>query len=238
MRDARYPYDYCPQLAALHRPVPSRVESHGAPYVDKDLHNFALLHQSRPLMIDGRERRVLIDPNVCRTLPLPERPVMRVALGFAAAEGSAGASAAAAETPAVVEASIHLVARGTTADGTTVAAESSSRKSPQSRVLFTRQVRFDPRPDGQPPPLLEERINLRAHGLETIELCFAAKAPDGAPPDPRFVWVNPVIRTARAKIDGNQKAEETETTEEAPEAVDPEEQAVREKLLRAHGYVD
>ena len=62
MRDARYAYDHCPQLAALRRQAPPRVEPRGRHHVDRDLYEFALAHQSGRRRIGDRDRRSCSSP--------------------------------------------------------------------------------------------------------------------------------------------------------------------------------
>ena len=56
MRDARYPYDHCPQLAKLDRTAPTAGRAQAATTWTRDLYDFALDHQSVRMKIDGRDR--------------------------------------------------------------------------------------------------------------------------------------------------------------------------------------
>jgi hypothetical protein len=216
MRDARYAYDHCPQLAALRRQAPLRVEPRARHHVDRDLYVFALPHQSRRRRIGDHERSVLLDPNVCRQLLLPERPELTLRFGFGAVESDADGEVvrtAVADHAAVVQASVRMAP----------AADLGS-----ARVVFERELRSAPESASDPPPpFTEEHIDLREHGLESIELCFAAKGADGGPPDARFFWVDPIIRSARSESGDEDAGSEPRRGK-----------AQYEKRLRALGYVD
>ena len=71
-RMSRYPYDHCPQLAAMGRPEERRVDRRDPRrYVDKDLYTFALRH----------ERRRIKQSTPCRRLLLPERAGIEIRYG-------------------------------------------------------------------------------------------------------------------------------------------------------------
>jgi hypothetical protein len=95
-----------------------------------------------------------------------------------------------------------------------------------ARVVFERDLRFTPDPEHSS-WLGEEAIDVSEFALAPIELCLAAHGLDGGPADSRFFWLAPSIRSDRSD------AEESD----AP-AGSPEQQAQREKRLRALGYVD
>ena len=68
---------------------------------------------------------------------------------------------------------------------------------------------------------------MHEYALAPVELCFSAESSDGGPPDPRFVWLNPAIRSAAR-----------DTDEPEVPAANARQQVEREKRLRALGYVD
>jgi hypothetical protein len=219
MRDLRYPFDHCPQLEKLRRAAPTGVERSGRHHVDRALYDFALDHQSVRTKIDGRDRRLLKEPNACRVVLLPERPQMTVKFGFTSqtvAAAETGGAAADTAAPVVVKAAVRLTPAVPTQDASTAAAS----------IVFERDLRFTPR--RQPSSHFEEaKVDLHEYALAPVELCFSAKSSDGGPPDPRFVWLNPAIGSTAG-----------DTDEPEVPAADPRQQAEREKRLRALGYVD
>jgi hypothetical protein len=95
-----------------------------------------------------------------------------------------------------------------------------------ARVVFERELTFTP--DHERSAWLgEEAIDLSEHALAPIELCFEAHGIDGGPVDSRFFWLAPSIRSDRGDADEPDDA-----------AGSPQQQAEREKRLRALGYVD
>jgi hypothetical protein len=121
--------------------------------------------------------------------------------------------------PAAVKATVRLTPVAATGEPTAAGARG------QGRVIFGRVVRVSPVADAW--PIHVERIDLFEHGLDTLELCFAAKGLDGGPPDPRFFWLEPNVVPA----DGA-----SEEADNRPASSN--EAARREKRLRALGYVD
>jgi outer membrane protein assembly factor BamB len=83
MRVERVPYDHCPQLADLPRPVEVEVvPSDGRPLVDADLYRFEFKWDTDKRIIDGREKRVLRSVDDCRELRIPVQAVVRSEFGF------------------------------------------------------------------------------------------------------------------------------------------------------------
>jgi Arylsulfotransferase (ASST) len=224
MREHRYPYDYCPQLARLPRPRPRRIDSAGRRHVDRDLYDFALGLPTRRSRIDGRVRRLLATPNACRELLLPERAKLTVGYGFE--QRPAGA---AGEPPGSTTASIRLTRRAAAAPSAPAApagaASAARQESPAARILLERELA--PRADGAKPGSIEEvTLDLSEFGLETVELCLQASA-GGGPASGQFFWTQPAIRSSAAPRE-----------DAGPAGADAAQSAVQRKHLEALGYVD
>jgi len=84
MRPERLPYDHCPQLAALPRPVETEVRVQGdvRPFVDVDLYTFALTEEFAARTVAGFSRRLLRTDNECRELLIPPGAEMWVEFGI------------------------------------------------------------------------------------------------------------------------------------------------------------
>jgi hypothetical protein len=84
MRPERLPYDYCPQLAALPRPVETevRAEGHRRPFVDVDLYRFSLTEDFVTRVVAGNSRRLVRGDNECRELLIPPGAAMWVEFGI------------------------------------------------------------------------------------------------------------------------------------------------------------
>ena len=84
MRPQRLPYDYCPQLAALPRPVETevRVEGHRRPFVDVDLYRFSLTEDFVTRVVAGNSRRLVRGDNECRELLIPPGASMWIEFGI------------------------------------------------------------------------------------------------------------------------------------------------------------
>jgi hypothetical protein len=84
MRPQRLPYDYCPQLAALPRPVETevRVEGHRRPFVDVDLYRFSLSEDFVTRVVAGNSRRLVRGDNECRELLIPPGASMWLEFGI------------------------------------------------------------------------------------------------------------------------------------------------------------
>ncbi len=84
MRPERLPYDYCPQLAGLSRPVETEVRVRGdsRPFVDIDLYRFALPEDFTTRTVAGQPRRLLREDNDCRELLIPPGAAMWVEFGI------------------------------------------------------------------------------------------------------------------------------------------------------------
>ncbi len=82
-RPHRYPYDYCPQLAALARPREARVRP-PADYrhVDRDLYRFARRGGRRTVEIEGRKRQVLKSDKRCAAVIVPAAARLDAAYGL------------------------------------------------------------------------------------------------------------------------------------------------------------
>jgi len=83
MATARYPYDYCPQLAALEPPSQVAVQaSGGAPHVDRPLYSFATEGETREVVIDGESRQVLAEYPHCEKVALPSGSTVQLGYGY------------------------------------------------------------------------------------------------------------------------------------------------------------
>jgi hypothetical protein len=84
MRPERLPYDHCPQLAALPRPVETEVRVQGdlRPFVDVDLYRFALTEEFVTRTIAGFSRRLLRTDNECREVLMPPGATVWVEFGI------------------------------------------------------------------------------------------------------------------------------------------------------------
>ncbi len=83
MRPERYPPAYCPQLAALPEPKPVLVRSRlGRPFVDRELHQFALPEEFDVRFVAGTKRMILDPPEGCRRLVVPPRATIFVGYGL------------------------------------------------------------------------------------------------------------------------------------------------------------
>ena len=84
MRPRRLPYDHCPQLAALPRPVETIVRAPGRrrPFVDVDLYRFLFSEDIVVRTVAGRSRRLMRKDNECRKLLIPPGAAMWVQFGI------------------------------------------------------------------------------------------------------------------------------------------------------------
>jgi len=84
IRPERLPYDHCPQLAALPRPVETEVRVQGdlRPFVDVDLYRFALTEEFVNRTIAGYSRRLLRTDNECREVLMPPGATVWVEFGI------------------------------------------------------------------------------------------------------------------------------------------------------------
>ncbi len=84
IRPQRLPYDHCPQLAALPRPVETGVQVQGdvRPFVDVDLYTFALTEEFVSRSVAGHSRRLLRTDNECREVLMPPGAEMWVEFGI------------------------------------------------------------------------------------------------------------------------------------------------------------
>jgi hypothetical protein len=84
MRPTRLPYDHCPQLAALPRPVETEVRVRGnrRPFVDVDLYRFALTEDFITRTIAGTSHRLVRSDNECRELLIPPGATMWAEFGI------------------------------------------------------------------------------------------------------------------------------------------------------------
>jgi hypothetical protein len=84
IRPERLPYDHCPQLAALPRPVETEVRVQGdlRPFVDVDLYRFALTEEFVTRTIAGYPRRLLRTDNECREVLVPPGATVWIEFGI------------------------------------------------------------------------------------------------------------------------------------------------------------
>jgi hypothetical protein len=83
MRVERVPYDHCPQLAALPKPVETEVVPEDPrPLVDADLYRFEFKWDTDKRIIDGKEKRTLRFLDACRELRIPVQAVVRSEFGL------------------------------------------------------------------------------------------------------------------------------------------------------------
>ena len=84
MRPERLPYDHCPQLAALPKPIETgvRAKKNVQPFVDAELYGFAISKDFDKRTVAGRSRRLLREDNECRELLIPPGAAVRVEFGF------------------------------------------------------------------------------------------------------------------------------------------------------------
>ena len=83
MRPERYRYDHCPQMANLKRAEPIRIRSRlKRPFVDQELHNFAVSGEYDVRRIDGRRLQVIRPDVRCRELIIPPGPAVGLSYGL------------------------------------------------------------------------------------------------------------------------------------------------------------
>lgn len=92
MRLERYPYDHCPQLERLGRPEEQPVPpQRRRPYIAEELHFFAVSGEYRSRPVAGERRQLVRNPNSCRELLIPAKPVLGIGYGIdVKAPGAAG----------------------------------------------------------------------------------------------------------------------------------------------------
>ena len=82
-RPNRYPFDFCPQLAGLNRPTPTRITpAPGYLYVDPPLYKFARPKGQRQITISGKQRKVLRKNSTCRSIVVPTEATLQVVFGL------------------------------------------------------------------------------------------------------------------------------------------------------------
>jgi len=83
MRVERIPYDHCPQLADLGKPVESEIRPRDhRPYVDMDLYSFSLPEELVTREVAGRERKLVPSNSGCREIVIPPDATMRANFGI------------------------------------------------------------------------------------------------------------------------------------------------------------
>jgi hypothetical protein len=192
MRVERYPYDHCPQLAALPRPEESRVRNRNPTrYVDADLYEFVLAHETQKTEIAGKSVRVLRETSICRRLVLPERPEIGVGYGTKPRK----------EAPEGRQLDLELEVRLTLL-----------KESPEVKVIFADSAQPELNPEGF---LHGERIELGGLDFQRVEVCLEARSGDGEPPPPAFFWTAPTIRARKAhEIEQTPTAEDEKALQE------------------------
>lgn len=90
-RPQRYPYDHCPQLAALGRPAEVAVRPHPEyRHIDGESYRFARRGSRQSVVIDGVKRVVLKNNHDCRRLIVPATATAHLAYGVDTQRLSAG----------------------------------------------------------------------------------------------------------------------------------------------------
>lgn len=83
MRVERIPYDHCPQLADLGRPIESEIlPGDRGPYVDMDLYSFALPEEFVTRVVAGKKRKLVPSNSGCREFVIPPDATMRANFGI------------------------------------------------------------------------------------------------------------------------------------------------------------
>jgi hypothetical protein len=183
MRLERYSYDHCPQLERLGRPDEQPVAARRRrPYIDEELHFFAVSGEywSRP--VAGERRQLVRDPMSCRQLAMPAQPVLAVGYGIDVKAPGA------AEVEANFEIAVTRLDTG------------------ERRVLVDERVRGS---DAQ--PWRQTWIPLPGLDFRRVELCLSLATPSGngsSPKRPAAVIENPRVWAANRPQPPRQWTEE------------------------------
>jgi hypothetical protein len=169
-RLARYAYDFCPQLAALGAPSERAVARRDpARFVDHDLYSFALVHELRAETLPGSSTQILDMQSACRTLRLPESPILEIGYGVSHPEKCRESGRPRAHFGVTI--------RGGDGNAT--------------ETLLDRALEL-PAGGSRPEPHRETLKPARYAG-QTVELCLAVTSEKGGDPAPCFVWEAPQI---------------------------------------------
>ena len=176
MRVARYPYDYCPQLASLPRPPEQPIERRDPEgFIDRDVYAFALTHEARHVSAGGPTVGLLRQRSVCQELRLPEEAVLGVGYGIerrdrCEPDHSHPVRFGVSIRPADAEASEDLLERTVVVD--------DFQSGDAEEIISLRR----------------ETFSLARFGRQKVELCLSLASASGRPPSPCFVWEAPSIR--------------------------------------------
>ncbi|MDH3253383.1 MAG: aryl-sulfate sulfotransferase [Acidobacteriota bacterium] len=209
VRPSRYPFDHCPQLAALPRPdaMPVRPRPDQR-HVDRWTYGFAPRGALREEMLERTTRTVLVDNNDCRELLLPLRPQLTVSYGVDRR-------------------------RVASAGRTEYAARFHMRLRPQASTDWVSL--FEDTIDLSGRRWQEKTLALDSFALQWIELCvdtLELGAESDTPTEAFAFWSNPSIRPADTP-----PAPTVEDVDSADDLT-PAELEVRRRHLKALGYIN
>jgi len=208
-RSHRYPYDYCPQLAALDQPVETPIEpADDFRHVDTDAFRFARRGLRQTVNIDGQKREVLKYSNDCRQMILPA--VATAELGFGIDRQ-------------------RLREIGETNYRATFALRVRRLVAEDAETVFEDAI------DLEGPPWREVSANLQPYALQRVELCIVTEESGIGDHDPEAsfaYWQQPRIQGRPA---GGALATEEDL---ALDELTAEELETRKKHLEALGYIN
>lgn len=208
-RPNRYPYDYTPQLVAMHRrPETPVVPIEGYRHIDRMTYRFALKSELSDEHVDGRKRTVLTAKSGCREFLLPVGAVVQLGFGV-------DRTGLAESGHADFDASFTAILK-------------SAEDGHELRSLRTS---VNPETDSW----LTQRWDLGELAFQRVELCLEEpeiRVSKQMVPNTHSFWAGPRIggsidRSIRKSNRGVRRDELT-----------PEELDVRQKHLKTLGYID
>lgn len=210
MRSHRYSYSHCPQLAALGRPVESRVEpAAGYRHIDKDVYRFAGRALLQQVKVDGKNRKgVLKHNNDCRQMTLPLAAMAYLEYGV--------------DREGALEAGHH--------DYTAEFRLTLRRVGSDEETEV-----FHDRVDLEGQAWREREVDLARFALQHVAFCIETQQnglPVGAATGEFAFWGRPAIRTVR-----DTKAATTDD-DTSTDDLTPEELENRKRHLEALGYIN
>jgi len=212
MRVARYAYDYCPQLAALGRPVEQPVRT-AAPekYIDNDLSRFAL--ELSTMRVGPRKAKVevLSKGNMCRLVQIPRGAKMTLGYGVDRSVFDGPVRARRALYSATLQ----------------VEGEAEEHRLMEEVVDAGELMRER---EGDPVPMLSRTIPLQQFSGQTARVCLSLVDEAATENASGFVWAPPSMESSA------HLAPSDPTRAAAP--LTPEAARLQEEQLKALGYVE
>lgn len=170
-RPSRIPYDHCPQLAALGRPIESAVRPRPDHlHVSPQAHAFGSQRNIARVRIDGVKRSALVEPNLCKRVFVPNDAEVWLGYGL-------NSRAAAKDGRSEYSARFRVLA---------------ARQGGPPEALFDRTVTLESN-------WYEDIVPLDQFAGTWIELCLSLESDRNKDERELAYWHNPVIRRRSAR---------------------------------------